>query len=107
NHYTFNCQLPTQLLISHRSEQPFKQVIDFLTSTESRVLFCAETAGRREVLIDLLKENHIPTETFSSWRMFLSSDVRLGITQGPLTQGISLTHPAIEIITESQLFGEQ
>lgn len=97
---------PPQLLIDHRAKQPLLHVIDFLNSHPQRILFCAESAGRREVLMEMLSEQHVATETFDSWQEFLNSESRIGMIEGSLRQGLFLENPPLIVITENQLFGE-
>ena len=75
-------------------------------SANRKVLLCAESAGRREALIDLLTRHKLKPKSFTSWRNFADSDAQLGITIAPLDEGISGGSPqAFALIAESQLFG--
>ncbi|HVV68389.1 MAG TPA: transcription-repair coupling factor [Gammaproteobacteria bacterium] len=77
------------------------------TAANSRVLFCAETAGRREVLESLLSNIPIHPQFFASWHEFLTSSASIGMVIAPLEQGMSLSDPQLTLITETQLFGQQ
>lgn len=99
------------LLVDHKASQPFSALQQYLNSylkdSNARVLFCCESTGRREILLDRLKEINIFPTAFENWQTYLTHNDRIGITIAPLEHGLLLTSPKIALITESQLFGEQ
>jgi transcription-repair coupling factor (superfamily II helicase) len=103
----FATNAPVNLLLDMRADRPAAILLEFLDKFDGRVLFAAETTGRREFLLDLLHQYDIRPRTFSDWHSFLASDDLLGITVAPLEQGLSLNVPRIEIVAEPQLFGLQ
>jgi transcription-repair coupling factor (superfamily II helicase) len=72
-----------------------------------RVLFCAETAGRRESLLELLKSVNIAPTALHSWQEYLASDAPFAITVAPLDHGLWLEDEKRLVVTESQLFGQR
>ncbi len=76
----------------------------FLTGYNGRVLFAAESLGRREVLLDMLRADGLYPASFPSWHAFNAADAALGITVFALEQGLLLLKPAVTVIAESQLF---
>ncbi len=103
----FNSLAPPKLLINARTENPTETLTHFIQSNPGRILFAAESTGRRETLIGLLKENNIRPTLFECWHDFLKSDQPLGITVAPLEFGLSINDPALHVIAETQLFGQQ
>ncbi len=96
------------LKVDSRLEQPLQRLHNWLSEhPQQRVLFCAESAGRREALKELLGRIKVRPQEFSSWPEFLQSAASPGIITGPLDQGVSLAEPAVSIITENQLFGRR
>jgi len=95
------------IAINHKSEQPLEKLQNFLTETSDKILFCAESAGRREVLMDLLNTIQLRPHTCNNWHEFLDTKETFNITVAPLDEGLSLTEPAITLIAESQFFGMQ
>lgn len=75
--------------------------------TSTRLLFCAESAGRREVLLELLKDVEIKPIDFDCWQQFVESDVQLGITTYPIDQGFYHLDKSLYLITEGELFGQR
>ncbi len=105
--FNFATQPPPICLVDHKADDPLHALKTFLLNTQSRILFCAESAGRREALIDLLKSGNINPTVVNSWSDFLQNQNRLNLTIAPLEMGLSLTDPAIIIFAETQLFGTQ
>ncbi len=97
---TFQLERPSSAL---RAPSPRGEKGDGLT----RYLIVVESAGRREVLLDLLKQSELSAKVQQSWQSFLQDDARVNITTGPLTDGAELIEQNIAIIVEAQLFGEQ
>lgn len=104
-----NTNLPTVeppfLFIDSKSEKPLAAIEKLIAQKQSRILFCAESAGRRETLLDLLQRHNIKPTTISGWQQFIDSDEPLAITVGPLESGLSLD--GINVIAEPQLYGQR
>lgn len=71
------------------------------------MLFTAESAGRREVLLELLERLKLRPKTVDSWPDFVASKDRLAITIAPLDEGLMLDDPALALVAESPLFGQR
>ncbi|TPW18309.1 MAG: transcription-repair coupling factor (superfamily II helicase), partial [Halothiobacillaceae bacterium] len=107
-HIHYTTTLPPELPIQTRTPHPLGALLAFLMEhPASRLLFAAESTGRRETLLELLADEELRPTPYSSWREFLADDQPLGITVAPLDRGLLLASPAITVITEPQLFGEQ
>ena len=72
-----------------------------------RVLFCAESAGRREVLAELLGDIDVRPEHCADWQTFIKSEMQCGITTFAIDQGLYSPDQGICLITEGELFGQQ
>src|SRR3990167_8391936 len=110
-HINFSTISPKPLFVDHKAFEPLgalKNYVDtFLTDPKARLLFCAESTGRREILLSQLSEINRNPPVFKTWQDFLISTQQMGITTGTIDQGLLLTDPPLALITESQLFGEQ
>lgn len=104
--FNFEINKPPVLTIIRAVKEPFQHLKDYLYKTGKRYLIVVESAGRREVLLDLLKQNKIFPEIVKSWSDFLSHSASLCITTGLLAGGFDSKDPNIGIIVESQLLGE-
>ncbi len=100
-------EAPPSLALDPRAEQPTAALSQFVEGFRGRVLFVAESAGRREALLETLRGCGLRAEQFEGWPEFLQSDQRLGIVVSPLEQGVLLTDPPLAVVTEPQLYGEQ
>ncbi|MEO5572909.1 MAG: transcription-repair coupling factor [Gammaproteobacteria bacterium] len=98
---------PPSLTLDVRAARPSAILTDFLEKFNGRVLFAAETTGRRETLLELLKGCDLRPALFDDWPSFLAADARLGITVAPLEHGLLLDDPRIAVIAETQLFGDR
>lgn len=107
NNYNFATQTPLNFPVNHKASQPLHALESFLESNTGRILFCAETAGRREVLLQLFNTIKLSPKTYSTWHDFLQDDAKYGITVAPLDDGLTLAEPAITLIAEAQLYGKR
>ncbi|MDA8651961.1 hypothetical protein N9L75_05240 [Porticoccaceae bacterium] len=91
---------------------PLTKLSEFLAQYDNdkkclRTLFCAESSGRREVLLELLKSIEIKPTEVESWQDFLDSTAPHCITIFPIEQGLIAPSASICMITEGELFGQQ
>jgi len=93
--------------VNHKASQPLQEIKTFLNDFTGRVLFCAETTGRREILLQLFNTIHLHPTPFLTWEDFLLDDAPIGITVAPLDEGLHLTEPSFVVIAETQLFGNR
>ncbi|QBS11399.1 transcription-repair coupling factor [Legionella geestiana] len=92
---------------NRKSEQPLETLAKHLQTRDTRFLLMAESAGRREVLQEMLSRSGIRPGVLEGWVDFLQSTNPVSIVVGPLAEGVVFKDAALEIIVESQLFGEQ
>lgn len=102
----FNINQAPALPIDRKHHEPLNQLRAYCTNPDYRYLIVVESAGRREVLIDLLKNSKLSPVIHQSWHDFLASQASISITTGPLIEGCELIDRQIILIVESQLFGE-
>jgi transcription-repair coupling factor (superfamily II helicase) len=106
-----NCdtQAIPQLTLQPTAEQPDRALRKFIEKPAfERILFSAESAGRREFVNDMLHQYGIHASQVEHWHEFLErDDNRYFITASALQNGINLTTKGIAVITENQLFGER
>ena len=98
---------PENYPIDHRAQEPLSKLECFLQETEHRVLFCAESAGRREALRELLGRIRVrPTDCDSISAFLGDSAIQIGVSIAPISSGLTLIDSKITLISEAQLFGE-
>ncbi|MBD9481709.1 transcription-repair coupling factor [Pseudomonas sp. PDM14] len=101
----FNASALPDLAIQAKASEPLATLRRFIEEYSGRVLFCAESAGRREVLLELLARLKLKPQEVSGWPEFTASKARLAITIAPLDEGLLLDD--IALIAESPLFGQR
>jgi transcription-repair coupling factor (superfamily II helicase) len=79
----------------------------FLAASSDRVLFVAESAGRREALLDWLKPLGLLSRTHESWPAFAADRNRYGIALGPLQDSFRIADAGVAVISEAQVFGQR
>ncbi len=94
------------LTLNARLADPLTPLNNYL-ETASRVLFVAESAGRREALLDILNDSQINPTTRESWAAFINSQEKLGITTGSLSDALYIEAVDITLIPESRLLGKR
>ncbi len=119
---TLSAEEPPQLAVNHQKSEPLAALLDFLSlqgQTNTPVLIVAETAGRREILIELFK-GKIDITAYASFKDFLaapriaaissnngaSARPRVGLTVAPIERGVYVPERLV-MISETQLFGRQ
>ncbi len=105
--HNFNTRKPPQLTLDARAEQPGARLMSFLADFTGRVLFCAESTGRRETLLGILNGCGLRPAPVTGWNDFLASDAQYAIAVSALESGLLLADNNIALIAEPQLFGEQ
>jgi transcription-repair coupling factor (superfamily II helicase) len=103
----FASSAPASVRIDPRAEQPAAELAAHLAAGRARILLAAESAGRRELLLELLRARGIQARVFDSFASFVAGDQRLGVTVSPAVSGLRLESPPLEILTEAQLFGDR
>lgn len=114
--------------LNRKGEEPGTALKHFLASYKGRVLIAADSAGRRESLVEQLAGAGMKPDNVDSWQSFMSTDgptsrhsdvrrdddrelsrasSRFAITIAPLDQGFALNKPALTVLTERELFGER
>jgi transcription-repair coupling factor (superfamily II helicase) len=105
------CSVP-DVSVNAKQTNPMIKLEAFLLDDSShgeplRILFCAESSGRREVLTDLLKTIKVNPTEVAGWDEFLSSTDQYCITTYALDHGLYAPETNICLITEGELFGQQ
>ncbi len=99
------------LLLQARAESPLLLLRQFMAIHPGRILFTAESAGRRENLLGLLRDHQYLASTSNNWQNFLQGSSRLSVTVAPLEDGLWLKNEEqqgeLAIIPEGLIFGQK
>lgn len=102
-HTHFPTYSTPDISIQAKSSQPLSALEGFIVDYSGRILLCAESAGRREVLLDLLAD--LKPERVTSWEEFIKSSHKLALCIAPLEEGLHLD--SVAVITERALLGQR
>ena len=96
------------LSVERGGQDPLRKLEQHLSQTEARVLVVAESAGRRESLMELLRDHQLELPSVENLRAFVDSDHRHAITAAPLAAGFIWQDPgsaqSLHLVTETELF---
>jgi len=95
------------LPIAARDVAPGKALKDFLSHYPGRVLIAADSAGRREALLEVLAGAGLKPPTAEGFGQFLQGKDAFAIAVAPLEDGFAVDTPQIAVLTERQLFPER
>jgi transcription-repair coupling factor (superfamily II helicase) len=98
---------PPSLSSDHHSESPTDNLVRFLSEHRAPVLLCAESAGRRELLLESLREHQFEPPVVADWRDFMASGVNFAIATAPLDRGLYAGPDQPTLVCEAQLFGNR
>ena len=79
----------------------------FIEDHQGPVLLCAESQGRRELLLENLAKAGLRPEACDSWPSFIDAEIDFGITVAPVDRGLYAGPGQPTLICEAQLFGQR
>ncbi|MGE4241391.1 transcription-repair coupling factor [Ramlibacter sp.] len=86
------------------ADDPLAKFKSHAATTSHRVLLLAESAGRRESLLDFLRASQVSPPAFDSLEEFRTTDEKIGIATAALAAGFAWNEEAIDFVTETELF---
>jgi transcription-repair coupling factor (superfamily II helicase) len=95
------------LAIERRADNPLHRLLAFLAQHGGRTLLLAESAGRRETMLEFFAEYDFHPPTCASYDEFMRGAATVMLGVGPLHDGFILPAGALAIITENELYAAQ
>ncbi len=99
------------LSVDRGAPEPLSRLQRHVAATSARVLIVAESEGRRESLLELLRDSRIDPPAVASLAEFEASDEHFAIAVAPLAQGFAWRRAhengdasSVEFVTETELF---
>jgi transcription-repair coupling factor (superfamily II helicase) len=105
--HNFPTAAPQEWRIDLRAEKPLAPLAAFLAQFAGRVLLAADSAGRREVLLEMLRSTGLTPVPVAGWHEFVDGSARFSITVAPEMAGLHVAEPPIAVFGEAQLFGQR
>ncbi|MGR3914656.1 MAG: transcription-repair coupling factor [Gammaproteobacteria bacterium] len=102
------CAPSMQFPVDAREESPYRHLLEHIARAENRLLLAVETAGRREAMEEMLANHGLRAAACDGFAAFVRDPAAaLGLCVYPLERGLCLPDCGIEVISESQLYGEK
>lgn len=95
------------IALDPKKQNPLALFQAWQQSFEGRVLLCAESTGRLEIIKELLDPHKVSYTEINSWEDFLTHQNPLCITVAPIDRGMHLHASGLAVVAESELFGKR
>jgi transcription-repair coupling factor (superfamily II helicase) len=105
--HNFPTGAPQEWRLDLRAERPLAPLEDFLDQFPGRVLLAADSAGRREVLLEMLRAHGLKPQVVAGWHEFVDSNSSFALSIAPEMAGLNVVTPPIAVLGEAQLFGQR
>ncbi len=99
----FATQSLPDVSVNHRAHQPAERLAAFVAASKVPVLFCVESAGRREVFDEFLARAGLRPVHVDNFAAFRQGAVPLGLNVAPIE--CSVMTETFTLITETQVYG--
>ncbi len=94
--------------VNRRDKDPLAQLRQEVLDPKNRTVLCADSAGRRETLLQMLREHDLsPATDCQNLADFLESDAAFALVVAPLSRGFALVHDSLSLLTENDLYPTQ
>lgn len=98
-------KIPDIALDIKKLDESKNKIDSYFSSKDVKVLFCAESSGRKQILEQLLINNGIKSDIVESWLDFQSSESKFSLCVAPISSGF--TSDDFILVTEYELLGRQ
>jgi len=105
--HNFPTGKPPEFRIDLRAEKPLAPIANHVTTYDGRVLLTADSAGRREVLLEMLRPLSLTPPTVAGWNEFVAAKMPFAICVAPDIGSLNVLDPPITVLGEAQIFGQR
>ncbi|MGQ0429628.1 MAG: transcription-repair coupling factor [Gammaproteobacteria bacterium] len=98
---------PPELRADPRAPEPCAALARFLVGFAGRALLLADSAGRREAILGLLRRQSLEPAVVAGWPEFLRGTAPLALAVAADVRGLLLPARGLALVAEDQLFGER
>jgi transcription-repair coupling factor (superfamily II helicase) len=78
--HNFPTGAPQEFRIDLRAEKPLQPLANFVTAYDGRVLLAVDSAGRREVLLEMLRPLSLAPPTVTGWHEFVDGQMPFAVS---------------------------
>jgi transcription-repair coupling factor (superfamily II helicase) len=100
-----NTQPLPPLAVERRADNPLYRLRGFLDAFPGRVLLLADSPGRRETMLEYLREYGLSPAAAADYAQFTASAERFMLAAGPLHAGF--VRGGLAVVTENELYAAQ
>jgi transcription-repair coupling factor (superfamily II helicase) len=100
----FSADALPAVAVERRAADPLHLLKEFLAATPARTLMLAESAGRRETMLEYFAEYGLVPAPCTDFREFLARTDRFMLGVGPLAGGFAVPAEGFTIVTETELY---
>ncbi|UZA44120.1 transcription-repair coupling factor [Moraxella bovis] len=107
----FTAHTVPNLPINHQKDEPLGEFLDFVGACDEPILLVCESAGRREIILELLK-GKLDSDTVADFDEFLTNldkfTQKIALTVATIERGLWLKNKQNQgfcVISETQIFG--
>src|SRR5207248_753948 len=86
------------------AEDPIVALKRYLAADDTRVLICAESAGRRETMHQYFAEYGLHVPVADDWRAAAASESLCALVIAPLAVGFAWPRAKLAFVTETELY---
>ena len=102
---TISAPLPG-VAVNRRAEVPLEALGAFIAGFDGRILIAAESAGRRETMLEYFADAGLRPAPCESFADFVGGSAALAIGVAPLSAGFILRDARLAVVTETELYAE-
>ena len=95
------------LQVDRRADNPLHNLRDFTRDFSGRILFVAETLGRRETILSYFAEHGLALSQCDGFAGFVAGEDKLALAVGPVANGFIAEDDRFAIVTENELYASQ
>lgn len=95
---------PPDVAVQRQASDPIARLRHVVEGSDAAVLLCADSAGRRETLMQLLAEHQLHPVEVESIQAFLHDPQPFAISPAPLSSGFAVVEPSLLFLTEGDLY---
>ena len=100
----WSAPLPPLALDRHAAD-PVGALRAFVARGAPRIMLAADSAGRRETILQLLAEHGLKPAAVDGFTAFAAADAPFALAVAPLATGFALPAENLAIVTENELYG--
>ena len=105
--YNYPVRPLPELRVRPQNQEPARALRSFLARESRRVLFAAQSPGRREQLRERLAGLELRPAEAAGWEDFLRGDAPLALTVADLDDGFVLPGTGVAVVPEARLFPDR